>query len=76
MTDKPNLRAVQQDEAHEPIQKPSAFDLNKFKCKHAVTSAGVETLQTALPHHTIAQAKDFVRCTRTKTSIGRPSCAS
>ena len=43
------------------IAKPSAFDLNKFKSKRAAAVANVETLQTALPHHNIAQAKDFVR---------------
>jgi hypothetical protein len=43
------------------IPKPSKFDLNKFKSKRAPAAAGVETLQTALPHHSIAQAKDFVR---------------
>jgi hypothetical protein len=43
------------------IAKPGAFNLNKFKSKHAAAIANVETLQTALPHHTISQAKDFVR---------------
>jgi hypothetical protein len=43
------------------IAKPGAFDLNKFKSKRAAALANVETLQTALPHHSIAQAKDFVR---------------
>jgi len=43
------------------IAKPSAFDLNKFVSKRSAASASVETLQTALPHHNIAQAKDFVR---------------
>jgi hypothetical protein len=42
------------------VAKPSAFNLDKFKSKHAAAIANVETLQTALPHHTIAQAKDFV----------------
>ena len=44
-----------------PIKKPGAFSLDKFKSKRAVALAGVETLQTALPHHSISQAKDFVR---------------
>jgi hypothetical protein len=35
--------------------------LDKFKSKHAAALANVETLQTALPHHSISQAKDFVR---------------
>ena len=43
------------------IPKPGTFDLDKFKSKRAAAIAGVETLQTALPHHNIAQAKDFVR---------------
>src|SRR5262249_8684255 len=47
--------------ATEAIAKPGAFDLNKFKSKHAAAAAGVETLLTALPHHSISQAKDFVR---------------
>src|SRR4029453_17508710 len=47
--------------ATEVIAKPGAFDLNKFKSKHAAAAAAVETLLTALPHHSISQAKDFVR---------------
>ena len=43
------------------IAKPSSFNLDKFKSKRAAALAGVETLQTALPHHSISQAKDFVR---------------
>ena len=43
------------------IPKPATFDLDRFKSKRAAAGADVETLQTALPHHTIAQAKDFVR---------------
>jgi hypothetical protein len=43
------------------IPKPSTFDLDRFKSKRAAAMAGVETLQTSLPHHSIAQAKDFVR---------------
>ena len=43
------------------IAKPSAFSLDRFKSKHAAALANVETLLTALPHHNIAQAKDFVR---------------
>jgi hypothetical protein len=62
MTDKPNLRAVQDDDAPpQPIAKPSAFDLGKFKSKGAAALAGVETLQTALPHHPISHAKDYAR---------------
>jgi hypothetical protein len=43
------------------IPRPSTFDLDKFKSTRAAAVASVETLQTALPHHSIAQAKDFVR---------------
>jgi hypothetical protein len=43
------------------IVKPSTFSLEKFKSKRAATVANVETLQTGLPHHNIAHAKDFVR---------------
>jgi len=43
------------------IAKPSAFNLDKFKSKRAAAVANVETLQTGLPLHSIAQAKDFVR---------------
>ena len=47
-------------QATTPIAKPSA-NLDKFKSKRAVAMANVETLLTALPIHSIAQAKDFVR---------------
>jgi hypothetical protein len=43
------------------IPKPEGFSLDKFKSKRASAVANVETLQTALPHHSISQAKDFVR---------------
>jgi len=43
------------------IAKPEGFDLDKFKSKRAAAMANVETLPNALPHHSIAQAKDFVR---------------
>ena len=43
------------------IAKPSTFGLNKFVSKRSAALANVETLQTALPHHNISQAKDFVR---------------
>ena len=44
-----------------PIAKPSSFSLDKFKSKRAAAVANVETLLTALPHHPLAHAKDFVR---------------
>ena len=43
------------------VKKPSAFNLDKFRSKHAAAAAGVETLQAGLPHHKLAQAKDFAR---------------
>jgi len=49
------------DESPTSIPKPGAFSLDKFKSRRAAAVAGVETLQTALPHHNIAHAKDFVR---------------
>jgi hypothetical protein len=45
----------------EAIAKPEGFSLDKFKSKRAAAVANVETLQTGLPHHSLAQAKDFVR---------------
>jgi hypothetical protein len=44
------------------IPKPEGSDgLDKFKSKRPATIAGVETLLTGLPHHSISEAKDFVR---------------
>jgi hypothetical protein len=43
------------------IAKPGEFSLDKFKSKRAPTVAGVATLLTALPHHSIADAIDFVQ---------------
>jgi hypothetical protein len=59
MADKPTI--IKRVEDAVPIAKPSGFSLDKFKTKHAAAIANVETLQPALPHHGIAQAKDFVR---------------
>ncbi|UGA46129.1 hypothetical protein HU230_0008870 [Bradyrhizobium quebecense] len=42
------------------IPKPIGF-LEKFKSKKAPTIGGVESFPTALPHHKIADANDFVR---------------
>ena len=55
---KPTLVPV---EEAAPITKPSAFSLDKFKAKRTTAVASVETLQTGLPHHKFAAAKDFVR---------------
>jgi hypothetical protein len=43
------------------IAKPQGFSLDKFKSKRATAAANVETLLGALPHHSVSQAKDFVR---------------
>jgi hypothetical protein len=64
---KPKLVAVNNpetgSEAAEPssIAKPASFDLNRFRSKTPDTIAGVQTLLTALPVHSIADALDFVR---------------
>ena len=50
-----------EDKVVEFIPKPSKFSLDKFKSKRAAAVANVETLSGPLPHHSIAQAKDFVR---------------
>jgi hypothetical protein len=42
-----------------PIAKPDKFTLSKFKSSRAATIANVTTLQSALPVHSLAQAKDF-----------------
>src|SRR5262249_51934437 len=43
------------------VPKPRKFSLNKFKSEQGPTAANVETLLTGLPHHSISEAKDFVR---------------
>jgi hypothetical protein len=49
-------------EAQKPIPKPGKFNLNKFRSKQETSAVGgVETLQTALAHGSLAAAKDFVR---------------
>lgn len=49
-------------EAQKPIPKPGKFNLNKFRSKlESSAVGGVETLQTALPHGSLAAAKDFVQ---------------
>jgi hypothetical protein len=60
-TTSPKLEVVSPDDEPMAIAKPGAFSLDKFKSKRGASLAGVETLQTALPHHSMAQAKDFVR---------------
>jgi hypothetical protein len=48
-------------ETSAPIQKPGAFSLDKFKSKRGAAIANVGTMQGALPHFKISEAKDFVR---------------
>jgi hypothetical protein len=56
------LEVVESSEEAVNIPKPETDNpLERFKSKRAVALAGVETLQTALPHYRIAEAKDFVR---------------
>jgi hypothetical protein len=57
------LKPVEDEAAKEPlsIAKPDAFNLDKFRSKTPDNIAGVERLLTALPHHRIADARDFVR---------------
>jgi hypothetical protein len=52
-----------QPEAAEPISiaKPSEVSLDAFKSKRNPSVANVGTLLTALPHGSLAQAKDWVR---------------
>jgi hypothetical protein len=57
---KPKLEVVGDGEDIS-IPKPKKFSLDKFRSKQGPSIGGVETLQTALPHHSISQAKDFVR---------------
>ena len=49
------------EENNIPIVKPGEFNLDKFKSKREPTIANVETLQSPLPVHSLAAAKDFVR---------------
>jgi hypothetical protein len=43
------------------IKKPGEFKLDAFKSTHDPSIANVETLITALPHHKIAEARDWTR---------------
>jgi hypothetical protein len=63
MPDDPKLKVVhpEVDTEDMSIPKPDTFDINRFRSTRAAAAANVETLVTALPHHSISQAKDFVR---------------
>ena len=62
---KAKVRLVKNEPATEApltIEKPTGGSgLDKFKSKRTPTIGGVENLQSALPHHNIAAARDFVR---------------
>lgn len=48
----------------EPVsitKPPEKFNLDQFKSKRSPLIAGVETLQTALPHYRLSDANDFAR---------------
>jgi len=49
----PELKVIETNAAEE-------FDLSRFKSKRGAVGT-IEVLPTALPHHKVAQAKDFVR---------------
>src|SRR5262245_44204673 len=49
------------DEESISIAKPSEGGLEKFRSKRSASIPGVETLLTALPHHRMAEAWDWVR---------------
>jgi hypothetical protein len=63
MAKKPKLEIVPDKIDDEPmsVAKPDAFNLDQFKSTRTSALANVETLPQALPHHSISQAKDFVR---------------
>jgi hypothetical protein len=61
MARKPTIVAPASEAEELSITKPGAFNLDRFKSKRSPTLAGVETLLTALPHHSMAAAKDYVR---------------
>ena len=62
MPDDSKLKVVHPEtEPAEPIPQPGKFSLDKFKSKTRNATPNVETLQTALSHGTLSEAKDFVR---------------
>jgi hypothetical protein len=54
------------------IAKPTEGGLEKFRSKRSPSIPGVETLLTALPHHSISQANDFVRLHPDETKYWSP----
>jgi hypothetical protein len=62
MTIKPvEVHHVEAAPGDPPIAKPEKFSLSKFKSSRAATIANVTVLQSALPVHSLAAAKDFVK---------------
>jgi hypothetical protein len=55
------LTPTESDDAPMSIPKPSTSTLDMFKSTRDPSIAGVETLLTALLHHKISEAKDWVR---------------
>jgi hypothetical protein len=55
------VQTVEGNTATATIKKPEEFNLDRFKSKSGPNATGVGTLLAALPVHSIAQAKDFVR---------------
>jgi hypothetical protein len=47
--------------APQSIPKPTKTGFDEFKSTRAATIASVETLPTPLPHHSISEARDWVR---------------
>jgi hypothetical protein len=59
VTDPEPATAISEEAAS--IPKPGPLCLSAFRSTRATTIASVEALQTALPHHKISEARDFVR---------------
>src|SRR6516225_3663554 len=57
----PQDSAAPDSSAELSIAKPSSFNLDKFKSRRTAMVANVETLLTALPHHTLKEAGDYCR---------------
>ena len=55
-----------------PIVKPSGFSLDKFKTKGGTAATSVGTLQAALMHCKIKEAKDFVRLHKSEDDFWTP----
>ena len=49
------------DDTPMSIAKPEGFSLNQFRSTRGPSIGGVETLLAALPHHRLAETKDWVR---------------